>query len=430
MEAMRTKFIAGAVKLGHAKSVAEQVFAYIDRFANYGFNRSHAVAYSKMAFEMAYLKCHYPAAFFTALFGSETNVNKLRRHFDEAKEAGVQIQGPHVNFSRSTYQLDEQGRIVCGFSMIKGLRKDFAQAIVKERADHGPFKDLRDFINRLDSKWQKEDLIRPLIYVGAFDHLGFNRHEMIAALPALIKGVQLSSGLELFKDDPSFQTVIESQQEYPLTDRLNQEYEYLGLYLSGHPTSSFKGLAQAIHSTSIDSLQTGRQATILVFITNVKEIHTKRDHRLMAFIDASDASGTIEMTAFPRTYQQFLPLLTIHSVVVVQGKVENRDGRGLQLVVNRVGDARKLNNAFSPAIGHWFLRIDDNHDQPAVLRQLARTFREHHGQQPVILVYTKTDSKILQPKSRALAKGEATKAALVKILGAGNVAFKLDHQGN
>lgn len=424
MESMRQKFITGAIQLGHSRQVAEQVFDYIDRFANYGFNRSHAVAYSKMAFEMAYLKCHYPAAFFTALFNSESNLNKLRRHFDEAHELGIKVQGPHVNSSQLNYTLDDHQIIHGGFSMVKGLRRDFVQAIIEDRQANGPYKDIRDFISRMDPKWQKEDLIKPLIYVGAFDGLRYNRREMVDALPDLIKGVQLSAGLELFNNDPSFQTVIAEEPEYSLTERLNHEYDYLGLYLSGHPASSFNDLAKAINAVPVDQIKAGRQVTVIVFTGHIKEIHTKRDHRLMAFIDATDATGAIEMTAFPKAYAQYSNLLKERAVLVVSGKTEEREGRGMQLLINRVAEASQLNNQMSPAVGQWFLRIDEDHDNPQTLRQLAACFAQFRGKQPVLMVYTKNDRKILQPPSRYLAKGQATKAALSKILGAANVVFR------
>lgn len=424
MESMRAKFIDGAVALGHPRAVADQVFDYIDRFANYGFNRSHAVAYSKMAFEMAYLKCHYPAEFFTALFNSETNLNKLRRNFDEAKAAGVKIQGPHINTSQATYSLDHSGTIHCGLTMIKGLRRDFVAAIIQERQAHGPYKDIRDFVSRQEEKWQNEKLIAPLAYVGAFDGLGYNRREMIRALPDLVKGVQLSAGLELFNDDPSFQTVIAHCDEFSLTERLSYEYEYLGLYLSGHPTTSFRDLANRLHATPVDQLRAGQQAVVLVFVGHVKEIHTKKGHRLMAFIDATDATGAVEMTAFPKAYAQYSALLRERSVVVVRGSTENREGRGLQLLINQVASAQELQNRFAPASGQWYLRIDQDHDQAKILQELAACFRAHHGQQPVLIVYTTTDRKILQPPSRYLARGQATKNALVKILGRENVVFR------
>ena len=191
MEDMRTKFIAGATEHGYSAQVAHQVFEYIDRFANYGFNRSHAVAYSMMAFEMAYLKVHYPAAFFTALMNAETNIEKLKRHVGDAKQFSVKISGPRINISESSFLLHD-GTVYFGFSAIKGVRRDFVAAILEERQENGKFTDLRNFITRIPERWQKQELIEPLIYSGAFDNMGYNRAEMIDALPKLILTIQLS----------------------------------------------------------------------------------------------------------------------------------------------------------------------------------------------------------------------------------------------
>ena len=191
MEDMRTKFIAGATEHGYSAQVAHQVFEYIDRFANYGFNRSHAVAYSMMAFEMAYLKVHYPAAFFTALMNAETNIEKLKRHVGDAKQFSVKISGPRINISESSFLLHD-GTVYFGFSAIKGVRRDFVAAILEERQENGKFTDLRNFITRIPERWQKQELIEPLIYSGAFDNMGYNRAEMIDALPKLVLTIQLS----------------------------------------------------------------------------------------------------------------------------------------------------------------------------------------------------------------------------------------------
>ena len=214
MEDMRTKFIAGATEHGYSAQVAHQVFEYIDRFANYGFNRSHAVAYSMMAFEMAYLKVHYPAAFFTALMNAETNIEKLKRHVGDAKQFSVKISGPRINISESSFLLHD-GTVYFGFSAIKGVRRDFVAAILEERQENGKFTDLRNFITRIPERWQKQELIEPLIYSGAFDNMGYNRAEMIDALPKLISGIELFAGFANF-DDPTLQTAIDQRNEFPL----------------------------------------------------------------------------------------------------------------------------------------------------------------------------------------------------------------------
>ena len=383
MEDMRTKFIAGATEHGYSAQVAHQVFEYIDRFANYGFNRSHAVAYSMMAFEMAYLKVHYPAAFFTALMNAETNIEKLKRHVGDAKQFGVKISGPRINISESSFLLHD-GTVYFGFSAIKGVRRDFVAAILKKRQENGKFTDLRNFITRIPERWQKQELIEPLIYSGAFDNMGYNRAEMIDALPKLISGIELFAGFANF-DDPTLQTAIDQRNEFPLLTRLTKENEYLGVYLSGHPVTQYYQLGQQLHATKIADLYPNSEATIIVLTNHVKTIYTKREHREMAFVNGTDETGAVDITVFPKQYQQFKEQLETNKILIVRGRVEYREGRGLQLVANQLQDVKKVQQERPSQ--RWVLRILPSLDTEMVHRELNNIFNEYHGSIPVLLFY-------------------------------------------
>ena len=420
MEDMRTKFIAGATEHGYSAQVAHQVFEYIDRFANYGFNRSHAVAYSMMAFEMAYLKVHYPAAFFTALMNAETNIEKLKRHVGDAKQFGVKISGPRINISESSFLLHD-GTVYFGFSAIKGVRRDFVAAILEERQENGKFTDLRNFITRIPERWQKQELIEPLIYSGAFDNMGYNRAEMIDALPKLISGIELFAGFANF-DDPTLQTAIDQRNEFPLLTRLTKENEYLGVYLSGHPVTQYYQLGQQLHATKIADLYPNSEATIIVLTNHVKTIYTKREHREMAFVNGTDETGAIDITVFPKQYQQFKEQLETNKILIVRGRVEYREGRGLQLVANQLQDVKKVQQKRRKQ--RWVLRILPSLDTEMVHRELNNIFNEYHGSIPVLLFYPANDKKILLDQKRWLKNSQKAKKALVAVLGQENVVLQ------
>lgn len=420
MEDMRTKFIAGATEHGYSAQVAHQVFEYIDRFANYGFNRSHAVAYSMMAFEMAYLKVHYPAAFFTALMNAETNIEKLKRHVGDAKQFSVKISGPRINISESSFLLHD-GTVYFGFSAIKGVRRDFVAAILEERQENGKFTDLRNFITRIPERWQKQELIEPLIYSGAFDNMGYNRAEMIDALPKLISGIELFAGFASF-DDPALQTAIDQRNEFPLLTRLTKENEYLGVYLSGHPVTQYYQLGQQLHATKIDDLYPNSEATIIVLTNHVKTIYTKREHREMAFVNGTDETGAIDITVFPKQYQQFKEQLETNKILIVRGRVEYREGRGLQLVANQLQDVKEVRQERPSQ--RWVLRILPSLDTEMVHRELNNIFNEYHGSIPVLLFYPANDKKILLDQKRWLKNSQKAKKALVAILGQENVVLQ------
>lgn len=420
MENMRTKFIAGATEHGYSAQVAHQVFEYIDHFANYGFNRSHAVAYSMMAFEMAYLKVHYPAAFFTALMNAETNIEKLKRHVGDAKQFGVKVSGPRINISESGFLLHD-GTVYFGFSAIKGVRRDFVAAILEERQENGKFTDLRNFITRIPERWQKQELIEPLIYSGAFDNMGYNRAEMIDALPKLISGIELFAGFANF-DDPTLQTAIDQRNEFPLLTRLTKENEYLGVYLSGHPVTQYYQLGQQLHATKIADLYPNSEATIIVLTNHVKTIYTKREHREMAFVNGTDETGAIDITVFPKQYQQFKEQLETNKILIVRGRVEYREGRGLQLVANQLQDVKKVQQERHNQ--RWVLRILPSLDTELVHRELNNIFNEYHGSIPVLLFYPANDKKILLDQKRWLKNSQKVKKELVAVLGQENVVLQ------
>lgn len=420
MEDMRTKFIAGATEHGYSAQVTHQVFEYIDRFANYGFNRSHAVAYSMMAFEMAYLKVHYPAAFLTALMNAETNIEKLKRHVGDAKQFGVKISGPRINISESSFLLHD-GTVYFGFSAIKGVRRDFVAAILEERQENGKFTDLRNFITRIPERWQKQELIEPLIYSGAFDNMGYNRAEMIDALPKLISGIELFAGFANF-DDPTLQTAIDQRNEFSLLTRLTKENEYLGVYLSGHPVTQYYQLGQQLHATKIADLYPNSEATIIVLTNHVKTIYTKREHREMAFVNGTDETGAVDITVFPKQYQQFKEQLETNKILIVRGRVEYREGRGLQLVANQLQDVKKVQQERPSQ--RWVLRILPSLDTEMVHRELNNIFNEYHGSIPVLLFYPANDKKILLDQKRWLKNSQKAKKALVAVLGQENVVLQ------
>lgn len=423
MEGMRAKFMKGAQQNGYSAELAKRVFNYIDQFANYGFNRSHAVAYSKMAFQMAYLKANYPAEFFTALMNAEPNVDKLKMHVQDARRFGVKLVGPRINQSQQQFSLHE-GQLFFGLTSIKGIRRDFIRDLLQERQQNGPYEDIRNFISRLASKWLKPELITPLIYAGAFDGLGYNRAEMIAALPMLISGIQLFSSTNGLETDPELQSTIAARQEYPLTERLAKENEYLGVYLSGHPVTQYQDLVIKYRVQTANQLRPGQPVTILMLINRIKTIHTKKDHRQMAFLSGTDQTGEIEATIFPRQYDHYQSLLKNNQVVMINGHTEQREGHGLQVIVDRIQDVNELRKRQGSMQQRWFLRILPENNTPKVHQLLYQFMAGHRGSIPVIIYYPENDQKKIQPQSRWLNAQVETRQGLVRILGEANVVLQ------
>ncbi|WP_295731597.1 DNA polymerase III subunit alpha [uncultured Limosilactobacillus sp.] len=416
MESMRSRFISGAVRNGYSQQIAKQVFNYIDQFANYGFNRSHAVAYSKMAFEMAYLKCHYSVEFFTALLAIEPNMDKLRHHYVDAKRFGVKVSGPDINQSDGEYSLQNH-HILMGFSMIKGMRRDFVQAIILERKK-GRYTSLPDFVQRLGEKWQKQSLIEPLIYVGAFDHLGYNRAEMIDGLAGLFAGNEFNF------QSADLQPIMKRRQEYPLTYRLQKEHEYLGIYLSGHPVIQYQAVRQQQHTQLVADLRPSKSVKLIVMINQIRQINTKRTHQPMAFVTASDETGSVDVTIFPRQYQRFVNQLQLSAIVMIEGSVENRNDQ-LQVIANQIVPVVNLTmHQQNSNQQRWVIRIVPGQSAEQLIQQMGEQTKDLRGTIPVVIYDVQSQKATLLPRQQWLSQQDQVRDTLNNIFGSSNVVLQ------
>lgn len=426
MDAMQKKFVSGAQQLGYAPEVAQQVFAYMDRFANYGFNRSHAVAYSKLAFQLAYLKAHYPAPFYAALMNSVINVPvKTKAYLTEAKRHGVAVLPPDINDSTAYFNLQGTA-VIFGLSSIKGVRRDFLREVLADRHENGPFKDLRQFLQRIDGKYRKTDLLNALVYAGAFDHFGHNRAELIAALPEFISTVELSGdNVELFA---ALAPKIKPLPDLDLMTKLTNEEAVLGAYLSGHPVAQYHDLAQQLHATTVSELTENSRVSVILYVTKIRTIRTKRGEP-MAFVTGSDETADVSVTIFPNQFRQVSTWLKTDQVIVVRGKVEQQ--RGLQIVGDQVTLAQdiplratKSQAATLPAGPRWFIRVDAQHDDRQIATQLAHLLTANTGDVPVIVYQPQTDTKRVLPKTQWLRGDANLQATLEQLMGAGNVILQ------
>ena len=437
--AMKTDFVNGAVAKGHDSQVAEQVFGYIETFAQYGFNRSHAVAYSKLAFQLAYIKAHYPAAFYKAVLNDAiADKKKVSTYIAEAKASGVTLLGPSINHSWQGYSMNKAGALQMGLASISGMRRDFRESILRERQENGAFKDLGNLIGRLESKYRKAEQLEPLVYAGALDEFGYNRASILASLRGFIDAVGLAGeSMSLFA---SLTPKVREVDELPSAEKLGYEREYLGVYLSGHPIEPYLNAIPENKRLDIASLAVGvNQATIIVYVENVKKIRTKKGDQ-MAFVDGMDLTGSISITLFPQLFMRSAALLEPEKVLVVTGKVEQQRGRDdIQIVANTVMDAGEAIKRFSGAnsqgqpetltsraTGRWYLKITAAAEAAGALDALNVVIQSHHGQNPVLAVYEATGKKLALGQQNWLTDGDDTLNALQQILGANNVVFQLD----
>ncbi|WP_413627353.1 DNA polymerase III subunit alpha [Fructilactobacillus vespulae] len=381
MDEMKGRFIDGAIKNNYSKKIAETTFDYIERFANYGFNKSHAVAYSKMAFELAYLKVHFPGPFFTAILNSVMGNNvKTKIYIKEAKDSGVTVLGPNINQSMSNFVFNNP-RICFGLSSIKGLRSDFIRHILETRQAGGPFKDLNDFIERIDPKFRKIDQIKALAYVGCFDDFEYNRRELIEAIPKLVQSAEYGGSLALIS---GMDVKIEYKKDFADWEKVNFENEYLGTYLSGHPVERYSGLGRVLKSiNSTEIIENQQGISIFGIINNIKVIRTKKGEQ-MAFMTISDQFGNVEVTIFPQLYKQISKWIKVNLVIWINGSVEKR--RGIQLIANQIKNAANLLHEYQNRNKKLFIKITPESNSTKNYQKMKQIIINYPGDTKIILV--------------------------------------------
>ncbi len=325
----REKFVSRSIQNGYTKELSEKVYDLILKFASYGFNKAHSVAYAMIAYRMAYLKAHYPNYFLKALLsmviGSEI---KTKEYVYECKLNHIEILKPDINLSEKDYTLTEFG-IRYPLTNIKNIGNASVNAILEER-EKGKFKDIYDFIKRCYAKNINKKIFESLILSGCFTSFGYNKHTLIHNLDVLLNYGDLTKDLhEDFFEKPE----IEIVSEYSRKELMEQEKEYFGFFLSTHPVGEAK--AKYPNTISLENLAHYFDKVIptIVLVDRVKEVTTKKNEK-MCFISGSDELNTVDVVLFPREYEKYQDI-EVGDVLLITAKVEKRFDK-FQLVVSEI----------------------------------------------------------------------------------------------
>lgn len=424
LDEQRQAFINGAKENGHSEQKANQVYDYIEKFADYGFNRSHAFAYSFVAFQMAYLKVHYPAPFFKAVLRSvQHNPKKMKEYLNDAKTAGIKILNPSINESFYSFSLQDEKTIRFGLGGIKGLRRDFIYDVLDDRREKGHYTSFDHFLSRINqknSKWLKEEYLLPLIAIGAFDEITSNRRQILSQLDGSIQNVIYSGGSIDLLDMMELKTT--TIKDYSLQEKLDLEEKYLGLYLSGHPTEQFKKLKQRKNIVMLSSIVENTNVQLLLYLTAIREIRTKKGEQ-MAFADGNDPTDSISVTIFPTLYRKVRKDLAENQVFYIQGKVERSNyNNQLQLIANDLAAAQKKEEQLSAMT--CYLKISKTQSAALLLKQLYQIIAQFPGSVPVILFYEESHETKMLAENSCLQYTSAAAEKLVSVFGKENVVFK------
>ncbi len=331
MAQQREGFVQGAVARGVSDKLATHIFDVIEKFAGYGFNRSHSAAYALIAYQTAWLKAHYPAAFMAAVLSSDMDkTDKVVTMIAECRDMKLNLQPPDVNRCEYYFVAVDDNTVLYGLGAIKGLGAAAIDIILQERNKHGAFKDLFDFCQRLDLRKVNRRVLESLIRAGALDGLGTHRAALMASLnAALAVADQRSRNQEAGQSDifgastaPTEMHVYEDAPEFSEEQRLNGERDTLGLYLTGHPIARFADELKRITNTTISELKPAADSTVVVagLVVAQRTMQTRRGDR-MAFVTLDDRTGRLELAVFSDQYAQSRDLLAKDTLLVVEGQV-------------------------------------------------------------------------------------------------------------
>ncbi len=320
------RFLRKAKALGKDENISKELFAQILKFAGYGFNRSHAVAYSMVAYKMAYLKVHYPLYFYTNLLSNVIGVeSKLNEYVREVRSVKIKIVKPDINLSTSMFRVVD-GKILFPFSTIKGIGVSVCKTIIKARSEE--FTDIFMAIRSLVVAGITKKQLETLILADTFRNFNYNKKTLITNLDSLYNYGELVKDL-----DPSLVLIpdIEIVDEYDNYLLLEQEKELFGFYISNHPATSYKTNTNAISLENLDKYF-DKLVTTIVLVENIKEITTKKGDK-MAFVSCSDETGSVDYTFFPKIWNNInVKKGNLYKIV---GRVEKRYNQ-IQIIVNGV----------------------------------------------------------------------------------------------
>ena len=367
IEAERTAFIygdeargiQGCIRNGIPEETAKAIYDEIYDFANYAFNKAHAVCYAIVAYQTAYFKCHYPREYMAALLTSVLDSStKVAEYIGECREMGIALLPPDVNESLSDFTVSEGG-IRFGLVGVKGVGRGLIDALVRQREAGGVFRSFQDFCERMYDQELNRRALENLIRCGAFDSLGAKRAQLVAVMNPVMDGIaaarkrNLEGQFDLFggaaEDSGAASEVpLPALQEFSKAELMAMERETTGLYLTGHPMDEYRELVRRSGAASIGAIQAdfaseegakqfsdGQNVLLAGIVTSVKT-KTTRNNTLMAYVGLEDDSGDIEMLVFSRTLGESGSYLQEGTAILAEGRISVRDEKPPQLMCNTV----------------------------------------------------------------------------------------------
>ena len=392
MAELKGDFIEGARENEIPEKTAVAIYEMIEKFADYGFNKSHAACYSIVAYQTAYLKTYYPAEFMAANLSSEMqNTDRIVILLADCKRMNISILPPDVNESYADFVATEQG-IRFGLGAVKNVGRGAIESIAEAREKHGQFKTLFDFCQNLNLRLANKKVLESLVQVGAMDSLEGNRAQQLVLLEKAISLAQTlqqqaSSGqYSMFggeEDQSGIYPELPDLEEWKEKDRLQREKELLGLYLSGHPLQKFKDEVDAFARPAIELLteyESGCKVRLCGMLSQVQKKFDKKG-RPFAFFQLEDFTGSARCLAFADTYEKIQNLVENDNIVVLTGKLDRRD-EGDECTI-MADEMISINEAAETLVKRITLILDEKHVQNGEIEHIKQLTRRFPGECPI-----------------------------------------------
>jgi DNA polymerase III subunit alpha len=416
MAKQRETFTAGAVANQVEEKIATYVFDLMEKFAGYGFNKSHSAAYALVAYQTAWLKTHYPAAFMSAVLSSDMdNTDKVVTLIEECRQMKLEIFPPNVNVSNYRFTVNDDEHIVYGLGAIKGVGESAIEEIIKERAEHGKFLGLYDLCKRVDLRKVNRRVLEALCRAGAFDVFDPNRAGHLAELPTIVKVAEqhgkmaetgqddlfgLSAHAEDVADDAeTYTTAVEPWSE---PERLAGEKLTLGLYLTGHPITQYEPEIRQFTNGTIAHLQAeverskGKmEARVAGLVVEIRTRQTKQG-KTMGFATLDDRTGRLEIAAFRDIYENYRSIFSRDNLLVAEGALAIDDFSGnLRLNIETLYNMEQAREQFARSLQiSWVVdgQVEDTHAFISGLQTALQPFKG--GSCPVGIGYTSSEASV------------------------------------
>ena len=404
--------IPGAIANGVPEAVAQSLYDEIVAFANYAFNKAHAVCYAVVSYQTAYLKCHYPHQYMAALMTSVLDsATKVSGYIAECKDLGIATLPPDINHSEDNFTV-EGSSIRFGLGAVKNVGRGLLRSMVQKRNEGGPFKSLEDFIQRMGEGELNKRAVENFIKCGAMDCFGYHRSELLAVYDTMMDSIassrkkNLEGQMGLFtmlqEEDTAAAIPIPKLAEMKKADLMLLEKETTGIYLSGHPMDDYRHLLKGTHVVPIGALldeentyQDDQIVSVAGIVQSIK-MKTTRNNSMMAYVTVEDDTAAIEMLAFSNVLSQYGNYLRENAPVVITGRLSLRDDKESQIVINR---ARPMSDFTDRAIvpepeelkkstGTLYLRLPNEEDP--VYRKVKAIINMFPGESKAVVYFADT----------------------------------------